>query len=237
MEKVWQIGDSMEEIDRNLSRKTAAALEKGIFTDGPNAPTELGQNKAPTPVSNPASSSTAALTQTNIRFCRKQKGCDKCGGPCSGGCGPSTNDAADSFARVISDMKRRRLEAAAASIDTTTASAAREQQASGSHSFQAHAPRGKRRKTTAPLNFGKVPDWLVANPVVGGVEIHQSHLSHLGWHRGIVWCWHCGSYATRVPIELEKLCEGPTAAGAKALSLLKQGKPPSCKVTWPNPEE
>ena len=96
--------------------------------------------------------------------------------------------------------------------------------------------RKRRRKETAPTNFGRVPEWLAADPSIGGAKIHPSHISHLGWHRGIVWCWVCGVYATRVPINLKGPCDGPTDAGLKALSLLRQGKTPTCKVDWPLPE-
>ena len=255
--------DYMEEFDRNRSEETGVLnnptcenSEKGIFADVPIAhgssedhgtefvvyPMSSGdEDELCTEEGEAPTTAPTELAQKMIRFCIKRKGCENCGGPCAGSCGPSSNDAAETFSRIITEMKRRRTEATEARDVTTTAAAARGQQASSSHSGHVQEPRkgsakGPRRKTTAPANFGRVPPWLATNPSVGGVKIHDTHLSHLAWHRGIIWCWRCGVYATRVPINLKGTCDGPTEAGQKALSLLRQGKPPNCKVDWPLPE-
>ena len=145
--------------------------------------------------------------------------------------------------QVALELKRRRASDFAASAKATAAAAAAATGAASSTDqipTAAAAPartqgRGKRRRIAMPMNFGQVPGWLAARPSIGGVLIHSSHCAHLEWHRGLVWCWRCGHYATRVPINLRKECEGLTESGEKHLVQLRQGKPPSCKVDWPLP--
>ena len=171
-----------------------------------------------------------------IRVHGKRKGCQGCGGPCGGYCvlGKSGDYAADAFMKAVMEQKRRRVESGTGSSTSVTAAVENRQPPTAAPTPRTKG-RGKRRPIPMPLNFGKIPQWLAADPSIGGVLIHESHQPHLGWHRGIVWCWRCGRYATRVPIDLRKICEGLTDSGHKHLVQLRQGKPPSCKVSWPLP--
>ena len=177
-----------------------------------------------------------------IRLHGKQSACTACGGPCGGSCyRAQVPCAADRFMQIACELKRKRAaEATAKTESAATTVATRAGSSTDQARTAAAAPvrtqgRGKRRRIAMPLNFGQVPGWLAATPSIGGVLIHSSHCAHLGWHRGLVWCWHCGHYATRVPINLRKQCEGLTESGEKHLVQLRQGKPPSCKVDWPLP--
>ena len=180
----------------------------------------------------------ACQKRIGIRLTRKRKACSVCNGPCGGDCSNNTEEIADMFLRVAAVAKRRKLqgnEAAARLAKEPTDTASSSNSTVLRPSPAVGRPK-KRTKTSAPLNFGKIPEWLAADPRVGGTTIHTSHLAHLGWHRGLVWCWKCGNYATRVPVELKTLCDGPTLAGKRAIAQLRQGKPPTGYVSWPHPE-
>ena len=90
------------------------------------------------------------------------------------------------------------------------------------------------QKPQLPPYYGQVPIWMQGNPTVGGVQIHTTHARHLGYHRGLVWCWHCGRYATAVHIHLRRACGNPTDGGLSTLARLRNGKPP-WSATWPLP--
>ena len=177
------------------------------------------------------------------RYSTKSKPCPTCNGPCGNRCSTegtaaaaaaTTEDVADTFLRIAKELKRKRDELASQATAPTDGTAS----SSSVHTVAPQLARGRAkraRKACAPAGFGQAPAWLIANPMIGGVKIHPTHHSHLGWHRGLVWCWVCGKYATRVPIELKKRCDGLTDAGMKSLSLLRQGKPPTSKVSWPDP--
>ena len=84
-----------------------------------------------------------------------------------------------------------------------------------------------------PLNFGEAPSWFKKNPSVGGVSIDSSHAPHLAWHRGVTWCWSCGTFALEVPNKLRTTCKPPTVAGARQLVRLRLGLTPRNYVSWP----
>ena len=85
----------------------------------------------------------------------------------------------------------------------------------------------------ASLNFGQLPTWLQTAPKLGNTPLHVSHVEHLAWHRGLLWCWRCGCFATTVPNHLRQVCEKPTVAGARQLKRLKLGQTPRGNVEWP----
>ena len=218
----------MEEIDRNrspISELGSMVVESGsssclVIEEAVEADEDVGY-----------------IAPCGIRLSEKRKACKGCGGPCGGFCysGKSEDYAADMFMKAAMDSKRRRTEEGTGSSASASVRVENHQRPSTAPPSTTNG-RGKRRRlATMPLNFGKVPDWLGADPSIGGIRIHPSHQPHLGWHRGIVWCWRCGKYATRVPINLRKGCEGLTESGQKHLTQLRQGKPPSCKVSWPLP--
>ena len=99
---------------------------------------------------------------------------------------------------------------------------------------QARVDGRKRRRFVAPLplSFGELPDWLRRKPAVGGVLIDNSHIAHLAWHRGITWCWSCGTFALEVPNKLRKKCKAATTAGARQLVRFRLGQTPRNEVSW-----
>jgi hypothetical protein len=183
-------------------------------------------------------------SRKRVRFNLKSSACPHCHGPCgSEGCaegalgdtqatakdhtssldaaGSGGNDAADAFARARAARMRATSEAASAAQVAPP-------------NVQLPTRPGKRRihRDLGLLNFGKVPAWLANDPTIGGARVHSTH--RMGWHRGMVWCWECGVYATAVPINLKTECDGATLAGQKNLSRFRQGQPPS-KAVWPLP--
>ena len=227
--KVEQDGYSLEDIDRNRAQNSEeSSLDAEL---GSSIPQEADEADAVVSVSQ------VDCAPCGIRLNGKRPACNGCGGPCGGFCylGKSEDYAADMFMKAAMDSKRRKTEEGSSS-SACAAVGVESHQRPNAAPPPTNSGRGKRRRLASmPLNFGKVPDWLGAEPSIGGVRIHSSHLPHLGWHRGIVWCWLCGKYATRVPINLRKGCEGLTESGQKHLTQLRQGKPPSCKVSWPLP--
>ena len=184
-----------------------------------------------------------APRRKRVRYNSKSSACQKCHGPCGPDCcaeldvsstqeeggGPtaaanslesSGDAAADAFARAVEARERAKPDCDGAAVGHAAPSASQ-------------PATGKRRRVTrasAPLNFGQVPGWLAADPVIGGARVHASH--RIGWHRGLIWCWECGVYATAVPICLKTACDGATLAGQKNLARFRQGLPPS-KADWP----
>ena len=254
-EKVERNGDCLEEIDRNRGGNSE---DNGLI--GECAPNNVGPSMkigssnsrvlagtagdsmgeiAPISGTSQDGSSIGAdlgATPCGVRMSGKQSACSACGGPCGNSCYAQEECAADKFMRVARELKRKRAseETGAAPVTAATrAGSSTDQVRAAATTPSSTQGRGKRRRIVMPLNFGRVPDWLAASPSIGGVLIHSTHTAHLGWHRGLVWCWLCGRYATRVPINLRKKCEGLTESGEKHLVQLRQGKPPSCKVTWP----
>ena len=56
----------------------------------------------------------------------------------------------------------------------------------------------------------------------------------LAFHRGVWWCWSCGSYTTGTPSGLRKPCrKGTSQRGACVLKKLRQGLPPIAHMQWP----
>ena len=70
----------------------------------------------------------------------------------------------------------------------------------------------------------------------GRAKLHPSH--NLAGTRGFVWCWKCGSYATRVPRLLAEPCRGTSRASGKAiLQRIRAGKTPLPRMhRWPCPD-
>ena len=190
------------------------------------------------------------------RFSHKAQRCKCCGGPCTEGecAGPATKEAkvvqaegpegmgnndldydeelecsgaADAFAKAVAaHRKRAMVTSGGPSSSSTSAPVASE------------APPKKKRKVRdrpcrASADFGKLPDWLAANPTVGRVVLHHTHT--LGWHRGLIWCWKCGHYGASVPVKLKGECKTKTLAGEQNLHRLGQGRPPQ-KAAWPHEE-
>ena len=92
-----------------------------------------------------------------------------------------------------------------------------------------------------PSLLGQGPPTAAPKMVTRGVEImwhnqvlHKSH--HLGWHRGVVFCWLCGAYGHSKVRKLTALCQmtPPTPAMAKGLKDIKAGKHPG--AGWPQAE-
>jgi hypothetical protein len=139
-----------------------------------------------------------------------------------------TDEAADAFMRIAAERKRQR----------EVGGAMPSQSASNTADGRPHGQRGvpKRRRThqqiTLPASYGVLPNWFKACPKIGNVAIDPSHV-HLGWHRGLVWCWHCGHTATTVPYKLRLPCIQPTTAGLKQLQRLRKGMTPHSAVEWP----
>ena len=160
-------------------------------------------------------------------------------------------EAADVFMAVARKMREDREAAAAAAAAvagaaaTAAANSASQASSSGQDTGSAAARRKsaaeqpeaddrrkRRRQVQVPLNFGALPDWLRRDPKVGGVRLHPSHAPHLGFHKGITWCWSCGTFALEVPSKLRSVCKPPTVAGARQLARLKDGLTPRNSVSW-----
>jgi hypothetical protein len=136
--------------------------------------------------------------------------------------------AADAFAEAVQRHRKRKVEEAQAGT------------AYGDPSSS--GPRRKKRKRAARMaekNFGIPPSWFDPQASIGKKSIHESHHSHLAWHRGMIWCWACGNTATTVLYGLGKVCrvhefnEKPTISGTRQLKRLKRGLAPIKKVGWP----
>ena len=181
-----------------------------------------------------------------VRFGKKARGCQQCSGPCGLACratdqnikaGPNDDAAAAAFARAVAEHKAKaqsrqaqvEAEQSTATAGSTPSCRKRERAATS------YDGRRKRRRhvQAATLNFGQLPTWLRNAPRIGNVAIHETHLGHLAWHRGLVWCWQCGCTATTVPNHLRRVCEKPTVAGERQLKRLRQGQTPRNDVGWP----
>ena len=194
-----------------------------------------------------------------IRVCTKSRGCSTCKGPCGVYCctikkcrlGPhdGTVDAgapaqhrpqerslgtnlheepADIFMRIA--LERKRLRECSMDEDIK-----RVKLLPCSEEAQPRKGKKRMRPTQLPAAYGRLPSWLISDPRVGGIPVHPTHKQHLGWHRGMLWCWACGRYATRTPLHLKDECEKPTEAGHNTLVRLRQGKHPYM-TPWPLPE-
>ena len=197
-----------------------------------------------------------AVTKRGIRFCTKSKGCSTCDGPCGVFCGsmgklwsaPTDCDAdggepirqrqneptrtssvdeepADTFMRIALARKRQRE----LSMDEDTK---RVKESPSPVESQSKKGKKRMRPVALPTAYGKLPSWLIKDPRVGGIPINSTHQQHLGWHRGLLWCWACGRYATRTPMQLKDDCKKPTEAGHNTLVRLRQGKHPYM-TPWP----
>ena len=80
----------------------------------------------------------------------------------------------------------------------------------------------------------------IRNAAVTGLDkrVHASH--HCGYHRGLTWCWRCGSLSTGARyMMLTHACPGaipPAPTGATRLSnlvRLRDGSLPHGVATWP----
>ena len=148
----------------------------------------------------------------------------------------SSCEAADTFLEVVKRLRDSRTAAAAAAAPAEPSSVAREDprpaQKRGPPATAGTADCRKHRKVQVqlPRNFGDVPAWLRDKPKVGGVLLDPSH--NLAWHRGVTWCWSCGTFALEVPNKLRAACEPPTVAGARQLVRLRLGLTPRNSVSW-----
>ena len=154
--------------------------------------------------------------------------------------GESDGNVADTFMEVVRRMREQRAAADTTAAATTDSSSRPSEGPSATRKRGPPVTAGmadcrKRRKEQAqlPRNFGELPTWLQVRPKVGGVSIDSSHTPHLAWHRGITWCWICGTFALEVPNKLRVACEPPTVAGARQLVRLRLGLTPRNSVGWP----
>ena len=69
---------------------------------------------------------------------------------------------------------------------------------------------------------------------VGMQKVHESH--NVLTHRGLMWCTHCGAWATQVLKDLAGPCGGLGKTGRQNLARLGCGMPPKADVQWPLPE-
>ena len=145
--------------------------------------------------------------------------------------GGSSGDAADTFMAVA----RRILDSRRTAQSSSTSEGAQPTLRRSPTAALETADGRKRRKKQAllPSNFGEAPAWLRNRPMVGGAVLHSSHTPHLAWHRGITWCWRCGTFALEVPNKLRAVCEPPSVAGARQLVRLRLGLTPRNSVNWP----
>ena len=64
-------------------------------------------------------------------------------------------------------------------------------------------------------------------------QIHPSH--PLGHKRGVVWCWRCGSFASKSIVKLGIACTGGADRyGLACLSRLRRGLTPRSPRDWPD---
>ena len=67
---------------------------------------------------------------------------------------------------------------------------------------------------------------------LGNLHMHASHTLH--HHRGVIWCWACGAYATETLRDLQGVCSGTPGRGrVHALKRLRQGATPRVGMEWP----
>ena len=190
----------------------------------------------------------AALQRTSgVRFGKKSRSCNQCGGPCGTVCStagqnfktdPDVDAAAAAFARAVA---KHRAGAAAEQFqqegEQSTAAASERPPTSRKRARAVQGYDGRRKKRrleqAVSLSFGQLPTWLQDAPRLGNTPIHESHVGHLAWHRGLLWCWQCGCTATVVPNHLRHVCAKPTVAGARQLKRLRLGQTPRNSVRWP----
>ena len=66
------------------------------------------------------------------------------------------------------------------------------------------------------------------------MAVHKVHVSHkLRAFRGVVWCTHCGRWATKNPHLMAAACSPTTQAGRDAFSRIHRGLPPHPALRWP----
>ena len=139
-------------------------------------------------------------------------------------------------ARMKASRAAEEAKAAAAAVEegagTTASTQSARPKRSRDHQARADGRKRRRHASPLPLNFGELPGWLRSKPAVGGVLIHSSHVPHLAWHRGITWCWSCGTFALEVPNKLRKKCKAATTAGARQLIRFRLGQTPRNEVSW-----
>ena len=177
------------------------------------------------------------------RRTQKSAPCLKCNGPCGPTCStddlPASNDqcedAADAFSRAVQRHLANKQEAR--KEETTNgsaeASSGRKRPRAGKEANHDGRTKAARSTKAVELSFGQPPAWFLAAPVLGNVRLHPTHLCHIAWHRGLVWCWRCGCFATAVLNDLKKECTGPTTAGTRQLKRLRLGQTPINTVDWP----
>ena len=184
------------------------------------------------------------LNSTGIRISSKRNGCASCSGPCGPlrcfrtvstepdclGSAPQP-DAADVLRAAVARMRAPRAESAPG----VSPVGVKRRFDNARHTESRFDGRTKRAKAVQelPRNFGMVPTWLSVNPQIGNVAIHASHVPHLGWYRGLTWCWKCGSFAVAVPSLLRRECTGPGTHGNLQLARLRKGQTPRNEVPWP----
>ena len=224
------------------SARTPLATDAASYTSSSH--TLQGSSTPPVGAAAACSSAGSALgvnaglkAQVTTRLAKKTKSCPVCGGSCNPRCLASVDlardfTAADSFGRAL----KRHREAATPGEGEPDSKATR-LTAAGSRGSKRVSYDGRCKSTgashKAPANFGVLPTWLRANPVVGTTPVHPTH-EHLGYHRGVVWCWRCGCFAAAVPNHLRVKCDlHPSIAGARQLKRLRKGQTPRNSVDWP----
>ena len=160
-----------------------------------------------------------------IRYTAKRRGCAECNGPCDGDYSPIGESIADRFMAIAARMKKPGPAATTAAIHRPAPQAPKKKLRARDHAVIPH--------------FGRPPKWLIDNPFIGKGRIHESHMVHIKWHRGLTWCGQCGTYATVVPLNLKSLCPG--AAGTidsnRCLNRLNKGLLPPKLDCWPEDED
>ena len=141
--------------------------------------------------------------------------------------------AADAFSAAVKRLRDSRLERPSEAAVTTQVPRPALKRGRDLGAEATDGRRKKQRQAPLPSNFGAPPDWLKRKPKVGGVALDPSHTPHLAYHRGVTWCWACGTFALEVPNKLRLKCQAPTVAGARQLVRLRLGLTPRNTFGWP----
>ena len=193
--------------------------------------------------SNVVEHTVTGTTVKGIRLGVKSAGCAFCSGPCGGhkcyrdvvGSSNVTNDppddAADALRAAVARLKATRDNATPV-VEPVGVKRRFDNARVTESRFDGRTKRAK-AVHVLPRNFGMVPTWLSMDPQIGNVAIHASHVPHLGWYRGLTWCWKCGSFAVAVPSLLRRECTGPGTHGNLQLARLRKGQTPRNEVPWP----
>ena len=200
-------------------------------------------------VANPTTRNIAAdydvmgTTVKGIRLGAKSAGCAFCSGPCGGlkcyrdeagsseAMDDSPDEAADALRAAVARLKASRDNVTPV-LDPVGVKRRFDNVRRTEPKFDGRTKRAKAIHLL-PRNFGMVPAWLLGDPKIGNVAIHATHVPHLGWYRGVTWCWKCGSFAIAVPSLLRRECTKPGTHGNLQLARLRKGQTPRNEVPWP----